>query len=130
MPGLEPVGGSCGSLWLPGHRVPAWARVDDDNVTACLALPAGKNGRPDGRLLCRGGGLPDVDRNFRRMQQRVVNQAMMDRALDPGLMLLGQLDWSLDLDPKIVDARRRLFDFVGGQSHSSALARQLEFAKV
>jgi hypothetical protein len=52
---------------------------------------------------------------------------MMDSALDASLILLRQLDWSFDFDPKIVDARHRLFDFVGGHSHLSSLSRQLEF---
>lgn len=48
----------------------------------------------------------DFNRNLCGMQQRIVNQAMMNRRIYSLTMALAQLNRSFDLDLKVVDSHR------------------------
>jgi len=85
----------------------------------------------DGLLsLLDYGVLLQVDRDFGRVQQRVVDEAVMHGALDALAVLLGEVDGSFDFDAKIIDARHGIFRFVGDDADVRAFSCELEFAEI
>src|SRR5579871_2855963 len=59
--------------------------------------------------------------HLRRMQQGIVNQAMMHGLLHAGLVLLRQADWHIDLYAEIVQASGVL-QFIGVNAYYRALS--------
>ena len=64
--------------------------------------------------------LFDFDFDLRRVEQRVVDEAVMDGAFDSGAVLVRQLEWSFDLDAEIVYPGDRVFNFVGDDPDTRA----------
>lgn len=81
-------------------------------------------------LLRRGRKFFYVDRDLGRVEERVVNQAVMDDSFDAGSMLVRQLQRRFDLDTEVVDAGDGILDFVGGDADVRAFSRELEFTKI
>src|SRR5579859_1369382 len=72
----------------------------------------------------------DIDCDLGWVEERVVDQAVMDGALDAGAMLVGQFHRSFDFDAEVVDAGGGVFDFVGGDANAGAVGREMVLAQV
>ena len=70
----------------------------------------------------------DFDGDFGWVKQRVVDEAVMDGALDSGAVLVGEFDGGFDFDAEVVEASDGGFDFVGGDADAGAFRREMEFA--
>jgi len=70
----------------------------------------------------------DFDGDFGRVEQGVVDQAVMDGAFDSGAMLFRQVHGSLNFDAEIVNSRDGVFHFVGQDADVRAFRGELEFA--
>ena len=62
-----------------------------------------------------------VDRDLRRLEQGVVDQAVVDGALHAGAVLVREVDRGFDFDAEVLEARYRIFHLVGDDADMRAL---------
>ena len=67
--------------------------------------------------------LFNIDRDLRRMQQRVMDQAVVDGPLHPGAVLVWQIEGCFDLNANVIDSRDWILHFICAHAHVRALRR-------
>jgi len=78
------------------------------------------------QLHCR---LLDFNGDLRRVKQRVVNQAVVDGALDSFAMLRREIQRSFDFNAEIVEARG-VFGLISNNPDACAFGCQLVIAQI
>jgi hypothetical protein len=67
--------------------------------------------------MLRVGRRFDMQRDGRRMQQRVVDQAMLDGILQTLTLFGSERHWRINANYKIIQTSDGIFDFVAGDAH-------------
>ena len=70
-------------------------------------------------------GAVDLQCDLGRVEQGVVNETVVDRALDSLFLFFGEFDRRVEFNDEIAEASG-VFEFSGGDADASALAGQLE----
>jgi len=72
----------------------------------------------------------DLQRDLGRMKQRVMNQAVVDRVLHTFTVLVTEIARNINLNPKVVHTRRRVFDFVSRDPNPCSGSGKFVFPEV